>query len=310
MFVPANFEHFKKINALLMDAKIDDSAYTTVNILGWQHYFSPKIWQDEHFVLLTFEVGDKVFFQSPLAKDADSYNAALDLIESLGGTAVQLAQDWQLPLLEARGFRLKNKRSMAEYLYDPVALSTLKGKKYHAKRNFINGFSHDYVYRAYTPSDFDGVMQLMENWNLASHAEGDNTPPPATSWSYIQKELKMSDFDMERDVLARVLQEQEAFGVLADVLEIGGVIVGFCAGQLLPNSTGVLFFEKGNFDYKGIYPLIDNLFIQTHFAGARIINKQEDLGLAGLRKSKLSYHPIRLLERYEAAKCALREAKP
>ena len=83
-----------------------------------------------------------------------------------------------------------------------------------------------------------------------------------------------------------------------------GKIIGFAAGEILPNGIGTIYFEKGDIDYKGIYPLLDNAFCKKHFDGGvvKYINKQEDMGVEGLRKSKLSYNPVKFAERYNAKK--------
>ena len=78
--------------------------------------------------------------------------------------------------------------------------------------------------------------------------------------------------------------------------------MGFALGEILPTNVGAIYFEKGDIAFKGIYPLIDNLFCKKHFNEVRFINKQEDMGLEGLRKSKLSYNPVKLHNRFVAKK--------
>lgn len=300
-FEPIELSHFEKIYELLSYQTADDSAYGITSILAWQPLFNPKVVITDDFVLFSLEESGETYFNSPLAKDKESYCKAIDALIEAGVDRIQLALKWQAEILKEKGFvNIKEERNMSEYLYNTSDLIDLKGKKYHSKRNFINGFRYPHVYREYREEDFDGVMALLDKW----YAEylGDEVNPEA-SWSYINGNIKLTDYDLEKDAVILTLRHLKDYRVFADVLEIDGDIAGFSAGEILPNNIGVIYFEKGDTDYKGIYPFIDNLFVKKRMAHAAFINKQEDMGLLGLRKSKLSYSPVKLIDRYTAKKC-------
>ena len=80
-------------------------------------------------------------------------------------------------------------------------------------------------------------------------------------------------------------------------MEVDGKIVGFETGELTASNVGIVHLEKGDTDYDGIYPSLCQMFAAKHFAGVRFINRQEDMGLEGLRKSKESYHPCGFVEK-------------
>ncbi|MFA5449498.1 MAG: phosphatidylglycerol lysyltransferase domain-containing protein [Clostridia bacterium] len=301
-FEPVTLKHFEKIYQLLSHSAVDDSAYSITSILAWQSLFHPKIHLSDDFVLMTIEEGDKIYFNSPLSKDRESYRKAVKALEDMGTTRIQLALDWQMEILDEMGYScIKEERNMAEYLYRTEDLTTLRGKRYNSKRNFINRFNYNYKFRAYQEADFDGVMELLYKWKTSY--SGSDAINPEASWSYINQNLRISDFDLEKDAIVRVLENLNDYKAVASVLEIDGRVAGFSAGELMPNGVGVVYFEKADIEYRGIYPMLDNLFVKEHFAEARLINKQEDMGLPGLRKSKLSYHPIKIMGRFVAEKC-------
>ena len=116
------------------------------------------------------------------------------------------------------------------------------------------------------------------------------------------KDLEKVEVDEEILVLDGVVKDLKGYNCYADVLVVNDEIVGFAAGETMPNGIGALYFEKADIDYRGIYPLLDNLFCKAHFGEVKYINKQEDMGIEGLRKSKLSYNPVAMAERYTAVK--------
>ena len=87
-------------------------------------------------------------------------------------------------------------------------------------------------------------------------------------------------------------------GLKAAVLEIDGEIHAYTAGFINPSNVGIILFEKADPEYEGIYQAVNYLFINHSFKQCRFINRQEDLGLEGLRKAKMSYHPFGFAEKY------------
>ena len=81
------------------------------------------------------------------------------------------------------------------------------------------------------------------------------------------------------------------------MLEVDGRIVGFEFGERLASNNGIVHIEKGDINYDGVYPMLCHAFAAKHFKDVSFINRQEDMGLDGLRKSKLSYHPCGFVEK-------------
>ena len=203
-------------------------------------------------------------------------------------------------IYQERGYEIIPSRDYSEYLYIPSDLIELKGKKFHSKRNFINGFNYQYEFRTYQESDREELFELLYKWSYLHIEKGVEWSEEDNWHSHVV--LQKIKSDPEIRAIAAVIDDLEGYNCFADVLKIDGKIVGFALGEILPTNIGALYFEKGDIDYKGIYPVLDNLFCKKHFGGVKYINKQEDMGLEGLRKSKLSYNPIKLAERFIAKK--------
>ena len=110
-------------------------------------------------------------------------------------------------------------------------------------------------------------MRLLCEW---SYRHIDNGVRFCEQEGWIKyKELEKVGVDEEIIVIDKVIKDLDGFNCFADVMVIDGKIAGFAAGEILPNGIGALYFEKGNIDYRGIYPTLDNLFCAKHFASVR-----------------------------------------
>lgn len=269
--------------------------YSITTLCGWQGCNQMQICVSADFLILKINKPGDVRFLSPLAKDMTAYCAAVDgIVEYMGKDSVKImvVSTEQAELLTQKGFECENVRAHAEYLYKSEELISLKGKKYNSKRNFINNFPAPFSFREYRKEDYEGVMELFLEWQEQKSAHN--------GVDELDKQIMSSEW--ERQVAQAVLADTQKYNVFADILEVEGKIAGFCLGERLPTNVGAIYFQKADISYRGIYPLLDNLFIKKHFSDLPFVNKQEDMGLEGLRKSKMSYHPYMLVERWKAVK--------
>jgi hypothetical protein len=172
-----------------------------------------------------------------------------------------------------------------DYVYDTRELIELKGKKFHGKRNHLNYFlSHyDYTYEPMTSDMAGEVMRFIDEFNeRKALPEGH------------EKEL----LEMEKKAMADVLIHLEDVGYLAGVIRIGGKVEAISIGGQLGGKTVTVHVEKANVELRGLYQAINNEFCRHMAAHVKRINREEDMGIAGLRKAKLSYNPIKLVEKY------------
>jgi hypothetical protein len=304
-FEKLKLSHYETINEFLASKLTDDTLHSPVMLIGWYYYLSPQIHIDSDFVLIKIHSDDDAYFISPLVKDKDSFPMALDFVESIGGGKFLGTTKWQSEIFLKRGYQLSYERDFFEYIYDTQALTTLAGKKLHSKRNFINSFAHPFCFRDFHPTDFKNVFEFLYRWreyHKDEHPQAVFSPDLYNDVIIPKNQAIKDDYDLELDVIERVLKNIDGFNIFADVMEIDGRIVGFCLGQMLSSGVGAIYIEKADMSYRGIYALLDNQFIKKRLSGARVINKQEDLGIDGIRKSKLSFCPSYFVEVFVAVK--------
>jgi len=175
-------------------------------------------------------------------------------------------------------------REHFDYLYQTSDLMSLKGSKYHAKRNHISRFLQDHG------AGFRFVPIGPENLELCTGFQ--------ERWC----ELRRCDEDMnlrdEWTAIRQGLADYQALKVEGAAILIGDKVEAFTFGELLNTQTAVVHIEKANPEIPGLYAMINRQFCQKYWSRVPFINREQDLGEEGLRKAKLSYHPVRLVEKY------------
>lgn len=172
-------------------------------------------------------------------------------------------------------------RDSFDYIYKTENLIELKGKKYHGKRNHIKRFKdNNWSFEILTSKAFDECAAF------AADFYNDNK-------SYDDYSAVVEQF-----VIHTFFADFEYLGLKGGVLRKDGEIVGFTIGEQLNSDTFVVHIEKAKSEIQGAYPVICNEFLKACAFGLEYVNREEDLGIEGLRRSKLSYHPEFLLEKY------------
>lgn len=185
-------------------------------------------------------------------------------------------------------FDFIEERDLFDYIYDAESLRTLAGRKNQKKRNHINYFLHEYkdrfYYKRLDSSNFDECINLLNEWS--------------------DKKEENNDYDEGiDDELVGIKKIFDNYENLKDILKISGIYVddkleAFTIGELLNPNMALVHIEKANANIRGLYPYINQQFILNEFKDVEFVNREEDLGIEGLRKAKLSYHPIRFVEKY------------
>ena len=174
-------------------------------------------------------------------------------------------------------------RDTADYLYRAEDLKYFKGKKLSGQRNHVNKFRKSYdgawEFRPITTADLPAVSAFLDGY-----AQRWNKPSP----SFLEDIAKTHE----------VLDNFETYGLLGGMLLVDGRIAGFSLGEVI-GDTLFTHIEKADRDYDGCYQMLVSQFAQTFAVeGVEFINREDDTGDPGLRTSKLSYHPVALLEKF------------
>jgi hypothetical protein len=176
-------------------------------------------------------------------------------------------------------------RNHFDYVYLSKDLVELAGRQYHPKRNHLNRFLNAFTFRyePLTSSNIRHCIEFSSSWCRAFHCNDDLSL--CAEWVAIHE----------------ALHHFEQLRLHGGVLWVGRRVEAFTFGELLNNTTAVIHIEKANPEINGIYAAINQMFCEHQFSGTLFVNREQDLGDQGLRKSKESYHPVRLVEKFRVS---------
>ena len=162
--VPIKKEHGEVIYDFLKAGLSNETIFSKSTLFAWPETKDVCIFVDEKYIIISYLCkSEKIIVIAPLVKEKEDFIEAVCELEKRGIYYISQVNDWQAEILQNRGYELTLWDSRSEYLYNPQDLITLRGKKFHGKRNFINGFKYKYEYRPYNGSEDDkkGIMELF-----------------------------------------------------------------------------------------------------------------------------------------------------
>lgn len=182
-------------------------------------------------------------------------------------------------------FEIEPRRDRFDYIYHTHELIELAGRKYHKKKNHLNRFYLQYPQTQFEPLSSANAEELRAQNNAwYAHANADD------KGLYFEN-LGIND----------ALRYFDTLGLQGGLLRIDGEIVAFSFGEEIgAKSCALIHIEKANIAFNGAYQAINQALLKHLFPQTLYVNREEDLGIEGLRKAKLSYQPAFLLEKYYA----------
>ena len=189
-----------------------------------------------------------------------------------------------LKLEENPRYLVKEEEDFKDYLYDAEELRTLPGKRFHKKKNLVNKFKREYEGRWEYRSICCVVWEFLDRWyqsRVKEEGNGEDT---------LEYEIKG---------IHEVLQNCMSIDHYIGGIFIDGRLEAFSIGAYNPREEmASISIEKGNPEIPGIYQVINQEFLLHEFPQAKLVNREDDMGLAGLRKAKESYNPIDFARKY------------
>lgn len=275
--------------------KTCDSGYLDTYI--WKYYYHVKVCEADGKALLFVMHGGKECFSSlPYCREEDLAHY-FDLLRRYFNETLKkplkiyLADEEgleHLKLKENPDYFVKEEEDLKDYLYDAEGLRTLAGKKYQKKRNLVHRFLRDYEgryrYVRYSPDRLEEVLAFLDGWyekRMAQDPDG------------------MEELRYERKGIREILGGFDEMAYHCGGIEVDGIPQAVSIGTYNPRERmAVISVEKANEEVPGLYQMINQQFLAHEFPQAEIVNREDDMGLPGLRKAKESYNPIGYARKY------------
>jgi uncharacterized protein len=292
VFKPIELQDRGLIAPILQRYQPETSEWTFTNLFIWRdHYgFEWSLYKDWLFVVAQRNGDRAVYAMEPLGPPGRR-EAVLTLLRWLKEGA---KEGRTTPSIERADKRLADElpgatdliieptRDHFDYVYLRDDLVQLAGNKYRTKRNHINRLSRNYAY-TFAPLEekhIDACMELQSRWCEIRRCEEDLS--------------LLGEWEAIRETLMNFPSLELSGGVVT----IDDKVQAFTVGELLREGTAVIHIEKANPEIGELYSLVNQQCAEKCWGNVLYINREQDLGLPGLREAKLSYHPHHMVDKY------------
>lgn len=277
------------MTACLSEQKELACEYSFQSIYLWAEAYGERVarWKDT----LLVRIGSNYLF--PVGRDPlgavdllSRENVALNLVCVTAAQKACLEERWP------GRFAFREIRDGFDYLWDVNRLADLGGKRLHAKRNHIHNFD-----------------DRFPDWMAEPITDGNVAECMAFEKAWLEKRGSTDALTAEESrAIGEALEHREELGLSGLLIRAKGQVVAFSLGGLITEACYDVMFEKADGDIRGAYSVINRemaRMVRDRYPRVKWLNREDDLGLEGLRKAKLSYDPDFLLEKYCA--CEVRD---
>jgi len=291
-FRPVHDDDYELASPIMKRTGYNSTESSFVILHTWCNLYGGEICIDGDSVFIRSRKGCDVSYLPPLGGDMKSGLLKIYETEKAEGRGVHFhsvteRMREELEAVFPGEFEYTERRNSADYIYSRESLATLAGKKMHQKKNhfnkFVKKYEGRYAYSNMTPEDIPEVLAFQKKWiQMANDKDKQNV------------------LEYETTAIERMLHFFERFSLRGGVLRVDGNICAYCIGAKISEDTVDVMVEKGDYAYEGVYQAINKLFAENNCGDVKFINREEDMGIEGLRRAKLSYNPEYLLTKYGA----------
>jgi len=280
------------------DFQPEISEFSFINLFMWRNYYNFLfIEYENHLVLFSKDYlgsrkkpikedsKDYIYFFPPIGPNPDKI--IIELFENLGNVEVhRVPEDICVILKGNENFSKLNldcfeDRNNWDYVYNKDEIVNLAGNKYRQNRRWLQKFLNNYEY------DF----QLLTG-NLVKKCK-----ELQLEWCVTRACTEDESLEAEQEAIYEALNNFEKLGFSGGLLCVHDKCAAYTFGEMLNESTLVIHIEKAHMEYDGAYQAINNMFLKNCCLDAIYVNREQDLGIEGLRRAKESYKPIKMVRK-------------
>lgn len=260
--------------------------YTFGNLFVWSTAYSTQICKYDGFLMCRWGKGKDIMYALPIGK-GDFKSAVTALYEDSKQLGIPfriygVTENYKKLLDEyfPEMFTYEYDAGNNDYIYSVEKMAELRGKKYHGKRNHINNFKKNnpnWSFERITKDNIDDCITLHSEWILNREED--------------------VDYSFEFEAVLTAFENFEALNFVGGLIRVDGKAIAYTLGERHSEIVFVSHFEKAPADLQGAYPIINQEFTKNCLMEYEYVNREEDLGLEGLRKAKQSYYPEIFLEK-------------
>lgn len=263
--------------------------YTFGNLLVWSTAYSTGICRYKDFLMCRWGKSNDYMYSVPIGT-GDFKDAVEQIIHDaksfgLTPTIYGVTENYKklIDKYFPDQFTYEGDDGYNDYIYSVEKMAELRGKKYHGKRNHITNFKKnnpDWSFEILNKDNINECITLHTEW-IKEHEDDE-------------------DYSFEFEAVLTAFENYEKLGFVGGLIRVDGKVIAYTMGERHSDRLFVTHFEKAPADVQGAYPIINQEFTKNCLMNYEYVNREEDLGLEGLRKAKQSYNPEIILEKYVA----------
>lgn len=260
--------------------------YTFGNLLVWSTSYLTTICKYKDFLLCRWGRNNNYMYSVPIGKGdfKDAVEQIINDAKSFHITPViyGVTENYKklIDKYFPNRFSYEYDEGYNDYIYSVEKMAELRGKKYHGKRNHITNFKKnnpDWSFEILNQDNINECIALHSQW-IKNHEDDE-------------------DYSYEFEAVLTAFENYEKLGFVGGLIRVDGKVIAYTMGERHSDRLFVTHFEKAPAEIQGAYPIINQEFTRNCLMNYEYVNREEDLGLEGLRKAKQSYNPELFLEK-------------
>ena len=290
-------EKKEEINKYLRRKCSRNSEFTFTNLFMWRKSYDMKyaIINDMLCIMPQHKGGPRsATFPVGFMKEDGSVgdivpviNTILDYFKEIGSEPLIRLYDEetvQRLTLEFPGkFLITEDVNYFDYVYSVKELTALSGKRFHSKKNHVNQFKklYNWEYQTLTAENAEECLDVFEQW-------------------YLSKKDEIEGIDEEEEAVRELFVNWKNLDVRGGCIRVDGKMIAFSVGEPLCGKMAVIHLEHADVDYQGSFAIMNQQFLENEWQEFEFVNREEDMGIPGMRRAKESYRPIFMIKKYVA----------
>lgn len=288
-FEPLTLESKELFDNFLKPYHFSTCEYSFTNLFIWRKACDTQFTVYDNTILIRRkDLNNGYYFMQPIGYTMENLKSIVELliVYCRENKMSYLFKDVETSFVEdlksvfGDAFIIKEEADNFDYIYESKSLISLSGKKLHGKKNHYNNFikNNNYHVSPIRGEVINDCIQAAREWCNKNDCEG-----------YLLYELK---------AIEEMLIHRCSLQFKGIVVYVNDKPAAFTIGEKMNDNMAIIHIEKADANINGLYAFINKTFVETYFSDVPLINREEDMGIDGLRKAKQSYHPVKLEMKY------------
>ncbi|MFX1481099.1 MAG: DUF2156 domain-containing protein, partial [Promethearchaeota archaeon] len=273
------------------------SEFTFTNLFMWRNYYEFQFIEVENHLIIFSKsfLGSRdltlsgkrnsIFFLPPIGPNPSE--KIITLFETIDNAEIHRVPEKIVEemsnnnILNEMNIEIYEDRANWDYVYEVEDLKTLPGNRYRQNRRWLNKFleNYEYEFKLLNEELIDLSKKLQLEWCIMRGCEEDKS------------------LEEEQKAIYEALDNFDTLKFSGGIICIEDKCAAYTFGEILNSNTMVIHIEKANMKYEGAYQAINNFFVNNCCENAVFVNREQDLGIPGLRRAKESYQPSHMVEK-------------